>query len=82
MSGLCPCDGECHHDTSPCSVGCWSAQKPWRPEESYLRALDDVVREVGLLQPAGRSPESYDVMTRAGAFRDVLEAIKRLRATR
>ena len=32
----CPCAGRCHHDTHPCSLGCWAAQKPWRAEEAAL----------------------------------------------
>ncbi len=31
---LCPCAGRCHHAESPCSLGCWAAQKPWRVEEA------------------------------------------------
>ena len=32
----CPCAGRCHHDTHPCSLGCWAAQKPWRAEAAAL----------------------------------------------
>lgn len=34
----CPCGGQCHHATHPCSLGCWAAQKPWRVEEAESRA--------------------------------------------
>lgn len=35
----CPCAGRCHHEPSPCSLGCWAAQKPWRTEEAVAEAL-------------------------------------------
>jgi hypothetical protein len=54
----CPCAGRCHHAESPCSLGCWAAQKPWRVEEAVASWL--------------ASPEAEEALWRIDATIDAL----------